>query len=170
MPSCGSPSWVDPRPSCPGSCVFLAPTTSGAVAGSLIWALLPPAMYVGVVLPDIVDVRALVVRVVVYAVAGITYLSALVLDELVPRDPQGPPTGHRTPRHRRGASRRLALHPLQVVLRGAFDQLLFGSRPDPLTAATHLADRPWTDPVQALDAVRAELVPALRVLGGGRRG
>ena len=38
-------------------------------------AVVGPALYVGVVLPDIVDVRGLVVRVVVLGVAVVTYIS-----------------------------------------------------------------------------------------------
>ena len=41
-------------------------------------------------------------------------------------------------------------HPLHVVLRGLIDELLFGQRPDPLVAATSVADRVGDDPLMAL--------------------
>ena len=50
------------------------------------------------------------------------------------------------------------VRPLQVMLRGVVDQLLFGDRPDPLAAATSLADSIGDDPALALDAVREALV------------
>jgi two-component system NarL family sensor kinase len=50
------------------------------------------------------------------------------------------------------------VRPLEVMLRGVVDQLLFGDRPDALTAATNLADRIGDDPALALDAIRDALV------------
>ena len=49
-------------------------------------------------------------------------------------------------------------HPTCVVLRGVVDQLLFGQRPDPLGAASAVADRIGADPVVALRAIREALV------------
>ncbi|KGN36843.1 sensor histidine kinase [Knoellia subterranea] len=139
-----------------GFLLFLSPTPAGAAAGTLLWTLLAPSMYVGVALPDIIDVRTLVVRVVVFVVAGIVYLSALVLVSSFLEILGGTPPAIGV-LATVGAIAALGLHPLQGALRGVFDHLLFGPRPDPLTAATHLATRPWTDSTQALDAVRAEL-------------
>ncbi len=47
---------------------------------------------------------------------------------------------------------------MQVLLRGIIDQLLFRDRPDPLRAATRVADSVSDDPGLALDAVREALV------------
>ena len=44
-----------------------------------VFALIGPTMYVGVTLPDLVDVRGLVVRVVVFGVAFVTCMSVFVL-------------------------------------------------------------------------------------------
>ena len=46
----------------------------------------------------------------------------------------------------------------EVMLRGVVDQLLFGDRPDALTAASSLADQIGDDPVLALAAIREALV------------
>ena len=60
------------------------------------------------------------------------------------------------------------VRPLQVLLRGVVDQLLFGDRPDPLAAATSLADRIGDDPALALAAVREALVlPYASIRAGG---
>ncbi len=60
------------------------------------------------------------------------------------------------------------VRPLQVMLRGVVDQLLFGDRPDALAAATSLADRIGDDPALALDAVREALVlPYASIRAGG---
>jgi signal transduction histidine kinase len=44
------------------------------------------------------------------------------------------------------------------VLRGLIDELLFGQRPDPLLAATSVADRVGDDPLLALRAIREALL------------
>jgi signal transduction histidine kinase len=49
-------------------------------------------------------------------------------------------------------------HPLQVMLRGVVDELLFGRRPDPLDAASRVASRIGEDPGDALRAIREALV------------
>jgi signal transduction histidine kinase len=57
-----------------------------------------------------------------------------------------------------GVACAVGVHPLRVLLRGIVDQLLFGHRPDPLRAATRVADSVSDDPALALDAVREALV------------
>jgi signal transduction histidine kinase len=123
----------------------------------LVFALVGPTMYVGVTLPDLVDVRGLFVRVVVFVVAFVTCMSVFVigsglLDSLGLDEPN------------LGASAVLAglsavaFHPTQVMLRGVVDQLLFGERPDPLGAASRVAGRIGEDPLPALRAIREALV------------
>ena len=126
-------------------------------------------MAVGVVRPDVVDVRGLVTRAVVTATVFVGYLAAAI----------GLASGGRG---RRAASRcettpmvvrcapllAFGVRPLQVLLRGVVDQLLFGDRPDPLAAATSVADRIGDDPALALDAVREALVlPYASIRVGG---
>jgi signal transduction histidine kinase len=132
-----------------------------------VFALVGPTMYVGATLPDIVDVRGLVVRVVVFGAAFVTCMSAFVLgigllDALGASDLNV------------GAIAVVAglaavlFHPTQVVLRGVVDQLLFGERPDPLGAASQVVGRIGEDPLPALRAIREALVvpyAALRVDG-----
>jgi signal transduction histidine kinase len=121
------------------------------------FALVGPAMYVGATLPDVVDVRGLVVTAVVFAVALITYMGVFVvamgLLDLVGADDLSV-----------GALALLAalvaatFHPSQVVLRGVVDELLFGVRPDPLGAASKVVGRIGEDPLPALRAIREALV------------
>jgi two-component system NarL family sensor kinase len=133
--------------------------TSATVPASAVavFGLVPPTMYVGATQPDLVDVRGLVVRVVVFSVAvvfcmGVFVLVIAVLDEMG------------VPEANLGALATVAgltgalFHPTQVVLRGVVDQLLFGERPDPLGAASTVAGRIGEDPMVALRAIREALV------------
>ena len=113
-------------------------------------------MVVGVLRPDLLDVRGVVVWGVVTFVTVIVYLSVFAgivsgIDALG-GDPSPGALGLI------GAVLALGFHPTLVVLRGVVDQLLFGDRPDPLQAATHVADQIGDDPVLALRAIREALV------------
>lgn len=146
---------------------FAAPNVAGAVLATLGFALVGPAMVVGAVRPEIVDVRVVVVQVVVVAVALLAYLAVFAglaagLEILLARTPT---VGELAVV---GGLAALGLPPLRAALRGVVDELLFGVHSDPLEAATHVADRSAGDPVLALRAVREALgVPyaALRVDG-----
>ncbi|MGI9085636.1 MAG: sensor histidine kinase [Aeromicrobium sp.] len=115
-----------------------------------------PSMVVGVLRPDVLDVRGVVVWGVVTFVTVIVYLSVFAgivagIDALG-GEPSPGALGLI------GAVLALGFHPTLVLLRGVVDQLLFGDRPDPLQAATHVADRIGDDPVLALRAIREALV------------
>ena len=130
-------------------------TMPGAVI-ALLAVPIAPAMVVGVLRPDLMDVRGLVVWGVVTLVTVIVYLSVFAgivsgIDALG-GDPSPGALGLI------GAVLALGFHPTLVLLRGVVDQLLFGDRPDPLQAATHVADRVGDDPVLALRAIREALV------------
>ncbi len=125
--------------------------------GTGAFAVIAPAMYVGATLPELVDVRALVVRTVVHTVALVTVMAVFVL-ALALLDALG---AHRL---NVGAQALLAAlsatvyQPTRVILRGVVDELLFGERPDPLGAASAVADRIGDDPVVALRAIREALI------------
>ena len=113
-------------------------------------------MVVGVLRPDVFDVRGVVVWGVVMFVTLIVYLSVFVglvsSLEALGGDPSPGALGLIA------AVLAFGVHPTMVLLRGVVDQLLFGDRPDPLQAATHVADRIGDDPVLALRAIREALV------------
>ena len=115
------------------------------------------ALLIGLARPELVDVRALLVGSVVAVVVATAYVAAFVgssaLLELLG-------AGHLTPATYAliGIICATGVHPLRVLLRGIVDQLLFGDRPDPLRAATRVADSVRDDPGLALDAVREALV------------
>lgn len=130
-------------------------------------AVIGPALYVGAAAAEVIDVRGAVVGAMVTVLALLTYLAVFVglatLLEL---------TGGAEPEVGAlavvGALAALTLQPLRVVLRGVVDQLLFGTRPDPLDAAHELAGHIGDDPVLALRAIRSALVlpyASLRVDG-----
>ena len=63
----------------------------------------------------------------------------------------------------------MTFNPLQVMLRGVVDELLFGRRPDPLDAASRVAGQVGDDPAQALRVIReALLLPYAALRAGGR--
>jgi two-component system NarL family sensor kinase len=142
---------------------FVAFATEGSADTSVpdlalaVFAVVGPALYVGATLTDVVDVRGLVVTAVVVTAGLITVMSVFVLglsllDALGADDPNVGAVALLA------ALAALVLQPTRVVLRGVFDQLLFGERPNPLGAASQVADNVGDDPVSALRAVREALV------------
>jgi signal transduction histidine kinase len=156
--------WMVLAVSVAGLVYFLAVFSSeGAATRTLpqaalaVFAVVGPAMYIGATLPELIDVRGLVVTSVVTGAALVTVMSVFVLG-LGLLDALG--TGDLNT----GALALLAAlaattyQPTRVVLRGVVDQLLFGERPDPLGAASAVAGRIGEDPVVALRAIREALV------------
>lgn len=121
------------------------------------FAVVAPAMYVGATLPELVDVRALVVRTVVHSVALVTVMAVFVLT-LGLLDALGAHELNVGAQALLAAVAAISYHPTCVILRGVVDQLLFGERPDPLGAASAMANRIGADPVVALRAIREALV------------
>jgi len=121
------------------------------------FAFVAPALYVGVTLPDLVDVRGLVVRTVMHSAALIMVMSlfVLALGLLDALDAHELNVGAQA---LVAALCATAYHPTCVILRGVVDQLLFGERPDPLDAASAVAGRIGADPAVALRAIREALV------------
>ena len=131
--------------------------TSSAAIVALMSATIGPAMVIGVIRPDVVDVRGLIVWGVVLCVAIIAYVSVFAgLISLL--DWSGAPDLSPGALGLVGAVCALGFHPVVVMLRGIVDQMLFGDRPDPLQAATRVVDRIGDDPVLALRAIREALV------------
>lgn len=130
-------------------------------------ALVGPALVLGVRAPDVVDVRGLVVQVVVLAVTVLAYLALFVALasalQLTLARPPGVAAYAVV-----GAVTAVAFEPLRVLLRGAVDEVLFGTRPDPLGAASQVAGRMGEDPGVALRAIREALVlPHARIVADG---
>jgi two-component system, NarL family, sensor kinase len=134
---------------------------------TVVLVVVGPVLYLGVAAPQVVDVRGAVVGAVVTAIAVLAYTAVFVglatlLELTAGTQPEVGAVAVV------GALAALTLQPLRVVLRGVVDQLLFGSRPDPLDAAHALAGHIGDDPVLALHAIRKALVlpyAALRVDG-----
>ena len=133
--------------------------TGDTVPGLMVamFALIGPTMYVGVTLPDLVDVRGLVVRVVVFGAAFVTCMSVFVLGYGL-LDALGASDLNLGAMAVVAGLSAVLFHPTQVVLRGVVDQLLFGERPDPLGAASQVVGRIGEDPLPALRAIREALV------------
>ena len=143
-----------------GSVAALLFLEFGAAAGVVCAVLISavgPAMAIGVRRPGLTDVRSLVVTVVVFGVVALTfvslYMTALACLELVGADDPSPGVYAFL-----GVALAAGFHPLSVVLRGIIDELLFGDRPDPLLAATAVADQIGDDPLLALRAIREALL------------
>jgi len=140
-----------------GVAVFMADNTAGVIVLVLAGSSVPVALAIGMTRPEVADIRALIVSVVVYAVTAIVLVSVFVgsastIELLLGRSPSI------------GATAVIAMvcaggfHPTRVVLRGVVDQLLFGDRPDPLEAASRVGESIADDPVHALRALREALL------------
>ncbi len=130
---------------------------AGVAVGVSALALIGPACAIGVRVPDLVDVRGVVVTLVVGVVAASVYVATWVLlvallAALGLRDPSLGTLGLL------GALAALGVHPVQRVLRSSVDQVLFGIRPDPLGAASQVVRSMGEDPQQALNGIREVLV------------
>jgi two-component system NarL family sensor kinase len=128
-----------------------------SVTAVLLLCLGPPAMVVGVVRPDVVDVRGLVTGLVVGVTTFVVFL-AVALGLAAAFEMAGGGQPGLTPTVVMCGVLAFGVRPLVVMLRGVVDQLLFGDRPEPLVAATQMANRIGDDPVLALRAVREALV------------
>lgn len=132
------------------------------------FALGPVAMVIGVVRPDVVDVRGLVTRAVVTATVFTVLVAVAAGVSSAIEEVRGEPLTA-PPVIVLCALLAFGVRPLQILLRGVVDQLLFGDRPDPLAAATSVADRIGDDPALALDAIREALVlPYASLRAGGK--
>jgi signal transduction histidine kinase len=151
-----------------GFALFAAQGDPASPYAFLVVGLVGPAMVVGVALPEIVDVRGLIVSVVVVTVCVVALTSAYV-GVLALLDMAG--IADLSPGVLGLLAGLLAMgfHPLRLLLRGTVDEALFGGRRDPLDAASRVAGRVGDDPAQALRAIREALVlpyAALRAAGG----
>ena len=131
--------------------------SEGAAVGAILAATIGPAMVIGVRRPGLTDIRSLVVSVVVFTVIALSYLSLFIAIAagFEPLGIDDPPVALFAVV---GLVLAAGYHPLKVVLRGIIDELLFGERPDPLIAATTVADHIGDDPLMALRAIREALM------------
>ncbi len=130
---------------------------SGGVVGIAAACVGPPAMVIGALRPEVVDVRGLVTRVVVAGSVLGVFIAIASATTAVIEDVRGRALQTTATVVLCGLLA-FGVRPLQVLLRGVVDQLLFGNRPDPLAAATNLADTIGDDPALALDSIREALL------------
>lgn len=109
---------------------FAIPEPLGLVLGSSVFVVVGPALYLGAVRPETVDVRAAVIVMVSYLTAAVCYVAAFIglaslVEVLGGRGPSVPVLGTIA------TVLALALHPTQVLLRGmvADPDLRLASRP-----------------------------------------
>lgn len=148
---------------------FVVPE-SGTVGEFAAWSavcLVPASLVIGTRPRRVLDPRLVTVGGVVLGGAVLTTLSVYVLLASLLEVVAGPPSS--------GALAVVAVlaattfHPVRVRLRGVVDELLFGSRPDPLGAAAEVATGVDRDPQAAVEAVRGALVlPYVALEADGR--
>ncbi len=135
---------------------------------TLLLGLVAAGLYVGAALPDVVDVRGLAVSVVVHTVVVLSYAALFVALASLLEVVAGPGVSIGT-LALLGALAAMFVRPLQIVLRNAVDEILFGHRPDPLDAANRVVSRFGGDVSVALQAVRGALVlPYVALRSDGR--
>ena len=131
-----------------GACLFVGLSlvfALGWVAPAVaLQALVPAALVVGVLRPEAVDVRSLLVGAVVSAVVVMGYLAVFLGVDAAART-EGVLLGPRS-YALLGLVCALGVRPLTLVLRVVIDRMLFGDRPDPIRAATRMAGRLGEDP------------------------
>jgi len=142
--------------------LFIVESSSLTGAGWQALTLAPflvavPTMIIGSIRPEVIDVRGLITSAAVTSAAllvfiavatGVTSTLALVRGTSVELAPTIVICGVLA----------FGIRPMQVLLRGVVDRLLFGDRPDPLVTATTLADSIGDDAASTLHAVRQALV------------
>jgi two-component system NarL family sensor kinase len=139
-----------------GALLFAAPNPLGVCVGLVLTMSIPVAFVIGRVAPDLADVRALIARAVLYALLSMLMIAAFcgvasIIEALA---------GGSVPMGVLGVVAvgvGLTAHPAQALLRGIVTPLLFGDRPDPISAASHVGDRLSDDPLIALRALREVL-------------
>ena len=149
----------------------LDPAGEGSVTeavGYLLTTLVPAAMAIGVVNPRLVDVRWLVTSVTVTLVVAVCFLAAASTLVYGVEALTGRPLNLSVV-VAVCALLALAVAPTRAWLYGTFERMLFGGRPDPITALASVAGRIGDDLADALDAVRdALVVPYLKLDLPGR--
>ena len=112
-----------------GLVTFAGQSPAAYAVSVALFAALGPALYVGVAVPEVVDVRALVVGVVVLAVALLGYLATFVLLAGSVQVLGGGTALSLGVLGLVGGLVATTFHPVQVLLHGVVDELLFGTRP-----------------------------------------
>lgn len=150
-----------------GHLLFLAPNTGGAVAALAVGLSIPASVAVGALRPDLLDVRDVIVRCSVFAVAALLAIAVFAGLADAYRAINGSPPST-------GLSAVFALivaagfQPALVVLHGVVDRLIFGDRARPIVAASQVGEALGSDPVFALRALRQSLVlPYAAILRDG---
>jgi signal transduction histidine kinase len=131
------------------------------------FATIPVFMAIGVLRPEVVDARGLVVQVAVFGMLAVGYVAAFVgvlaLLEVLGLSTLPPAVPALV-----GFGLALAVPFARHRLRGAMDQVLFGDRPDPFDAASTAVAGIGNDPQDALDSIRRGLaLPYLAVTRDG---
>lgn len=122
-----------------------------------LFLLIGCAAWVGTTRPGAIDVRGLIAALATNTLAAVAVftifqLSVITLLSLGAQDAAGPLAGVVA------VACAYALEPLRVQLRLVADEILFGSRPDALTAAGRVALGAGDEPQTALDTLRTALV------------
>lgn len=130
------------------------------VSGALTLAsygILPVSMVVGVRRPDIMDARGIIVASSVLCVASTACVALYitVASLLTVTTGTAPEVGLQGII---ACGCALAFPPLRRLLHATVDELLFGRRPDPLSAAVKVADTSLTDPEDLVNQIRHALV------------
>ncbi len=149
----------------------VAPSGDGTAAeavGFLLALLVPLSMMIGVVQPELVDVRWLVTTVTVTLAVVVCFLAAASTLVFGVESLTGQPLNTSTVLTV-CALLALGVAPTRRWLYGSFERMLFGGRPDPIGALASFAGRIGSDLSDALDAVREALVlPFVRLDVTGR--
>src|SRR5262249_13217995 len=147
---------------------------SGTIAiavGGAVWVVFVACLVIGLVAPDLTDVRTLTLSVVVHFVAGLlvvsTFASTLSAIQWAAGGATQPSPGALG---RIAAACAAGYAPVTRLLRVTIELLLFGARADPIQAASRAGERLSDDPTLALRSLRESLaLPYAALVDGSGR-
>ena len=114
-------------------------------------------LFIGVLRPDLTDVRALILGVVVHLVSGLVLLSCFTVVVSGTAAVTGTRPSAPGVLGLLAAVLAAGYHPLTTALRRVTDRLLFGDRRAPLAAVSHVGRHLGDDPVVVLRSLRESL-------------
>lgn len=135
---------------------FAAPNALGTSLALVLLLAFPCAMAVGALSPDVTDVRALTARALLYGLTSVLVIAVFTAVAALIEALSGQAASPR-PLSLVAVGCALLFQPTRTLLRGAVTPLLFGDRPDPMSAVSHVGERMSDDPVAALRALREVL-------------
>ncbi|AGZ41098.1 sensor histidine kinase [Actinoplanes friuliensis] len=137
---------------------FVIPYEPLGVLGLVVWIVFVACFCVGLVAPELRDVRAIMLSVIVHSITVLLVMSVfatvIALADTIAGDPVSLAPGALG---LIAAACAIGYAPFARLFRQVIELLLFGARSDPIAAASRIGERLGHDPVPALRSLRESL-------------